>query len=156
MRRWRLVLLLLAILPIAVARADSRVYLPMVARVHFDRPVIWGTVTHIVDGDTFDVRLAGCPLDRVRIRPIGIDTPERGECYYSEAAALLGVYMTLIDFNGTRTMQYATTGGNLIGMGAESAVIKVDTQTAPPDRPTSVSARPMTTTTTRTSQRTRR
>ena len=78
--------LLLVLWPGLGAQADGRaVYLPMVARVHFDRVVIWGTVTHIVDGDTFDVRLDGCVLDRVRVRPIGIDTPERGECYYGEA-----------------------------------------------------------------------
>ena len=31
------------------------------------------------------MRLDGCPLDRVRIRAVGIDTTERGECYYGEA-----------------------------------------------------------------------
>ena len=42
-----------------------------------------GTVTHVVDGDTIDVAGAG------RIRIIGIDTPERGECGYAPATALM-------------------------------------------------------------------
>lgn len=37
------------------------------------------TVTHVVDGDTVDVSTGE------RIRLIGIDTPERGECGYEEA-----------------------------------------------------------------------
>ena len=42
-----------------------------------------GTVTHIVDGDTLDVRLASGKSERIRL--IGIDTPERGECYATKA-----------------------------------------------------------------------
>lgn len=42
------------------------------------------TVTHIVDGDTLDVRI-GSRTERVRI--IGIDTPESGGCYASAATA---------------------------------------------------------------------
>jgi micrococcal nuclease len=42
-----------------------------------------GTVTHIVDGDTLDVRLASGKLERIRV--IGIDTPERGDCYFAKA-----------------------------------------------------------------------
>lgn len=42
-----------------------------------------GTVTHIVDGDTLDVRLASGKSERIRL--IGIDTPERGECYAAKA-----------------------------------------------------------------------
>jgi endonuclease YncB( thermonuclease family) len=37
------------------------------------------TVRYVIDGDTFDT-VGG---DRVRL--LGIDTPERGECYYQEA-----------------------------------------------------------------------
>jgi endonuclease YncB( thermonuclease family) len=44
-----------------------------------------GTVTHVVDGDTIDVRLARGAVERVRV--IGIDTPERGACWASEATA---------------------------------------------------------------------
>ena len=43
-----------------------------------------GTVTHVVDGDTLDVRI-GSKTERVRV--IGIDTPERGGCYASAASA---------------------------------------------------------------------
>ena len=44
------------------------------------------TVKHIVDGDTLDVELAGAT---VRVRIFGIDTPERGQPCFSEAAAFL-------------------------------------------------------------------
>jgi len=37
-----------------------------------------GLVTHVVDGDTIDV-------DGRRVRFVGIDTPERGQCGYNEA-----------------------------------------------------------------------
>ena len=37
-----------------------------------------GIVTHVVDGDTVDV-------DGRRVRFIGMDTPERGQCGYAEA-----------------------------------------------------------------------
>lgn len=42
-----------------------------------------GTVTHIVDGDTLDVRLTSGRTERIRL--IGIDTPERGVCFFSRA-----------------------------------------------------------------------
>jgi micrococcal nuclease len=44
-----------------------------------------GTVTHVVDGDTLDVRLTSGKTERIRL--IGIDTPERGACFTSEATA---------------------------------------------------------------------
>ena len=44
-----------------------------------------GTVTHVVDGDTLDVRLTSGKTERVRL--IGIDTPERGVCFTSQATA---------------------------------------------------------------------
>ncbi len=40
-------------------------------------------VTHIVDGDTFDIETGE------RVRMIGMDTPERGKVYYAEATAQL-------------------------------------------------------------------
>jgi endonuclease YncB( thermonuclease family) len=49
------------------------------------RFVLNGRVTRTVDGDTFDVRLTSGKRDRVRI--VGIDTPERGACYGSQATA---------------------------------------------------------------------
>jgi endonuclease YncB( thermonuclease family) len=58
-----------------------------------------GNVTNVVDGDTIDVRLAGGRSERVRV--IGIDTPERGACWASEATAAtrrlaLGKRVTLV------------------------------------------------------------
>jgi micrococcal nuclease len=44
-----------------------------------------GTVTHIVDGDTLDVRLSNGKKERIRL--IGIDAPERGGCFSSSATA---------------------------------------------------------------------
>jgi endonuclease YncB( thermonuclease family) len=45
-----------------------------------------GPVTHVVDGDTFDIRHDGA---RVRIRICGIDSPERGEAGFEEATRTL-------------------------------------------------------------------
>jgi micrococcal nuclease len=44
-------------------------------------------VIDVIDGDTIDVRAADGTVERVRI--IGIDTPERGQCGYGEAAIAL-------------------------------------------------------------------
>jgi micrococcal nuclease len=44
-----------------------------------------GTVTYVVDGDTVDVRVTGGRTERVRL--IGIDTPERGQCDATKATA---------------------------------------------------------------------
>jgi micrococcal nuclease len=44
-------------------------------------------VTHVVDGDTVDVRHTDGTTERVRV--IGIDTPERDECGYQEASAAM-------------------------------------------------------------------
>lgn len=49
----------------------------------FDRQ---GLVTRVVDGDTLRARI-GASTERVRL--IGIDSPERGECYSMRASALL-------------------------------------------------------------------
>jgi micrococcal nuclease len=43
------------------------------------------TVTRVVDGDTVDVRLSGGRADRIRF--IGIDTPEVGQCLAAQATA---------------------------------------------------------------------
>jgi endonuclease YncB( thermonuclease family) len=42
-----------------------------------------GTVTYVVDGDTVDVRLTSGRTERIRL--IGIDTPERGQCDAAKA-----------------------------------------------------------------------
>jgi endonuclease YncB( thermonuclease family) len=44
-----------------------------------------GTVTRVVDGDTIDVRLTNGKTERVRL--IGVDTPEKGACWSSQATA---------------------------------------------------------------------
>ncbi len=49
-------------------------------------PVLVGTVTKIVDGDTIDVQLTSGPI---RVRLHGIDTPERGQPWAKEATAAL-------------------------------------------------------------------
>jgi micrococcal nuclease len=46
---------------------------------------VW-TVTRIIDGDTLDVR-RGSTTERVRV--VGIDTPERGECGFGPASNAL-------------------------------------------------------------------
>lgn len=43
-----------------------------------------GVVTRVVDGDTLDVALTAGRTERVRV--IGIDTPERGACYFAQAS----------------------------------------------------------------------
>jgi micrococcal nuclease len=40
------------------------------------------TVTQIIDGDTIDVAIGGTPY---RVRYIGMDTPEWGDYFFSEA-----------------------------------------------------------------------
>lgn len=46
-----------------------------------------GLVTHIVDGDTYDILLSG---QKTRIRMDGIDAPERGMDFYKQAKNYLG------------------------------------------------------------------
>ncbi len=67
-----------------------------------DATVGW-VVTHIVDGDTLDVTRDGV-TERVRV--IGIDTPERGECGYREATDALA---TLVDGRAVTLVEGATT-----------------------------------------------
>ena len=45
------------------------------------------TAAHVIDGDTIEVRDAAGTVETVRI--IGIDTPERGECGFEDAADAL-------------------------------------------------------------------
>lgn len=49
-----------------------------------DSPVLVGTVTKIIDGDTIDVKLSSGPI---RVRFHGIDTPERGQPWEDESTA---------------------------------------------------------------------
>lgn len=60
--------------------------LAFAARGQDQLPVLVGTVTKIVDGDTIDVQLSTGPI---RVRLHGIDTPERGQPGAKEATAAL-------------------------------------------------------------------
>jgi micrococcal nuclease len=44
-------------------------------------------VTHVVDGDTLEARSTAGAVERVRL--LGVDTPERGECGFDEASDAL-------------------------------------------------------------------
>ena len=55
---------------------------PAATEIDPAQPVLRGRVTRVVDGDTIRVDLAGI---EERVRYIGIDTPERGQPYASEA-----------------------------------------------------------------------
>lgn len=50
-----------------------------------EQPADRGLVTRVADGDTLAVRVAGGREERVRV--LGIDTPELGDCGADEAAA---------------------------------------------------------------------
>jgi micrococcal nuclease len=45
--------------------------------------ILHGSVVHVVDGDTIDVALDSG--SRTRVRLIGVDTPERGQCFFTRA-----------------------------------------------------------------------
>jgi micrococcal nuclease len=45
-----------------------------------------GLVTNVVDGDTLRAQIGG---STERVRLIGVDAPERGECYFTSSAELL-------------------------------------------------------------------
>jgi len=59
-----------------------------------------GLVVHVVDGDTFDMRIASTEI--VRIRFCGIDTPERGKAGFLKATVALS---TLIGRTTVRCVQ---------------------------------------------------
>jgi micrococcal nuclease len=58
----------------------------LLSSVHAGDLVLVGTVEKIVDGDTIDVKLES---GVIRVRLHGIDTPERGQIFYEEAAEYL-------------------------------------------------------------------
>lgn len=80
---WRLAVLLVVAVVAAVWRAAAPVddAGPGTAPPGATPSAGW-TVTHVVDGDTVEVARDGV-TERVRL--LGIDTPERGECGYAEA-----------------------------------------------------------------------
>ena len=47
--------------------------------------MIWATLLSVTDGDTISVKIDGCPLEGMKVRLIGVDTPERGECFWADA-----------------------------------------------------------------------
>jgi micrococcal nuclease len=51
-----------------------------------DLPVLVGTATKVIDGDTIDVKLASGPI---RVRFHAVDTPERGQPWEDESTAWL-------------------------------------------------------------------
>ena len=51
--------------------------------------VVSGTIDRAVDGDTVDVAISG---NVARVRVVGIDTPERGECGFVEATSFLAAF----------------------------------------------------------------
>src|SRR5262245_61791988 len=51
-----------------------------------ESPVLPGTVTRIIDGDTIDVQLSTGPI---RVRLHGVDTPERDQPWGKESTAAL-------------------------------------------------------------------
>ena len=99
-----------------------------------------GLVTHIVDGDTFDVEINGVGY---RVRYIGINTPESNEpCYVdatnADAALISGKTVTLVkDTSNTdrygRLLRYVYVGSDFInadlvrGGWAENAEYPPDT-----------------------------
>ena len=80
-----------------------------------------GTVTNVVDGDTIDVLIGG---ETFRVRYIGMDTPERGDLYFSEATdknsqLIQGQSVTLVkDVSETdqfgRILRYVIAGNQFI------------------------------------------
>ena len=80
-----------------------------------------GTVTKVVDGDTIDVLIGG---ETFRVRYIGMDTPERGDPYFSEATdknsqLLQGQSVTMIkDVSETdqfaRILRYVISGNEFV------------------------------------------
>lgn len=62
-------------------------------------------VTAVVDGDTIDIERD------IRIRLLGIDTPERGDCFYEEAKA----YTTALLEGGTIRLEKDITGADQYG-----------------------------------------
>lgn len=102
------------------------------------------TVTRVIDGDTIDVRLNG---ESVRVRYIGVNSPERDEVCYDEATAanaalVLGQRVTLVrDVSNTdtygRLLRYVYVGdvfvnGELVADGyAESRAYPPDTMQQP-------------------------
>ena len=72
-----------------------------------------GLVTRVVDGDTLRARIDG---STERVRLIGIDAPERGECYHARATALLRTLAqgTVVRILGDSTQRQRDRFGRLL------------------------------------------
>lgn len=79
----------------------------------------------VVDGDTIDVSNSAGAV--TRIRPVGINTPERGQCGFTEATQklkeLIGNQEIILELAGTddvdkfgRLLRYIEVGGEDIGL----------------------------------------
>ena len=84
---WVVILSLILALSLPSGAGAQAVYLPII-RADAPRDTHGGQVLRVIDGDTLEVALDGCEvIPTFRIRLIGIDTPERGECFFTEATA---------------------------------------------------------------------
>ena len=75
------ILALLAVLtlsPTDQAEAHT-VYIPLTRNTLLDDSLTWATVVRVSDGNTIAVGIDDCPIEGMKVRPIGTDTPERGE-----------------------------------------------------------------------------
>ena len=72
-----------------------------------------GLVTNVVDGDTLRARI-GSSTERVRL--IGVDAPERGECYFTLSTALLRELAldTVVRIQGDSTQRERDRFGRLL------------------------------------------
>lgn len=82
-REWALLALVVSLLALAGC-AELEQLAPTEIPVTSEAGGVVATVTHVIDGDTIDVRLDG---KTVRVRYIGIDSPERDEACYNLATA---------------------------------------------------------------------
>ena len=80
-----LVLLAVLVVPPAVQADSHVVYVPLIRNALLDDSLTWATVVRVSDGDTIKVNIDGCPIEGMKVRLIGIDTPERGECFWADA-----------------------------------------------------------------------
>jgi len=76
----------------AVLRADANPLHATATPAGVPKGTISARVVKIVDGDTIDVLRSG---KRLRVRLIGVDTPERGQCWFNTATARTGALLPL-------------------------------------------------------------
>ena len=81
------ILALLAILTLApTTQGDSHiVFVALTRNALLDDSLVWATVVRVSDGDTTAVNIDGCPIEGMKVRLIGMDSPEYGECFWADA-----------------------------------------------------------------------